>query len=170
MAEGQKISLAAAYVNDMADSWYQGWLNTRRFEVNWVEFAEDLCEHFVERSMTDAIEEFNKLRQERSVVEYQILFEELRSLMWRSQPTLMEHYFVSSFISGLKDELRPIVKMMQPATVRQAAEKARLQELALEAIFKKHKVLLEQSPSTSQLLGGNSRAAAVGTNQGTPKV
>lgn len=46
-----------------------------------------------------------------------------------------------SFISGLKDELRPIVKMMQPATVRQAAEKVRLQELALEAIFKKHKVL-----------------------------
>ena len=42
-------------------------------------------------------------------------FEELGALIWNVQPTLTYHYFVSSFISGLKDELRPIVKMMQPA-------------------------------------------------------
>jgi len=53
---------------------------------------------------------------------------------------LTEQYFVSTFISGLKDELRPTVKLMQPATIKQAAEKARLQELAMEAIFRKHKI------------------------------
>ena len=66
--------MAVAYLNDMADSWYQGWLRTRRFEVSWAEFAKDLCECFGERSMTDVIEEFNKLRHEGSVVEYQIRF------------------------------------------------------------------------------------------------
>ena len=60
----------------MAYSWYQGWIKTRRFEVNWTDFAEDLCERFGEKSMTNVIEEFNKLRFDRSVVEYQILFEE----------------------------------------------------------------------------------------------
>lgn len=60
MAEGQKINVAAAYLNDMADSWYQGWLKMKRFEVSWAEFAEDMCERFGEISMTDVIEEFNK--------------------------------------------------------------------------------------------------------------
>ena len=73
--------------------------------------------------------------------EYQIRFEELKSLLIISHPTLDKSYFVSSFISGLNDELRPTVKMMQPTTVKQAAEKSKLQELALEAIFRKHRVI-----------------------------
>ena len=57
-----------------------------------------------------------------------------------ARPTLIEAYFVSSFISGLNEELRPTVKMLQPVTVKQAAEKAKLQELTVEAIFKKHQI------------------------------
>ena len=60
--------------------------------------------------------------------------------MWNVQPSLIEQYFVSSFINGLTDEVRPLVKVMQSATVKQAAKKAQLQELALEAIFKKCKM------------------------------
>ena len=56
--------------------------------------------------------------------------------MWNAQPSLIEQYFVSSFISGLKDELRSMVKMMMPSTIRQAAKNARLQELTLEAIYR----------------------------------
>lgn len=51
---------------------------------------------------------------------------------------LDEQYFLSSFLSGLNDELRPMVKMLQPTTIRQAAEKARLHELSLEAFTRKH--------------------------------
>ena len=50
---------------------------------------------------------------------------------------LDEQYFVSSFLSGLNDELRPMVKMLQPAIVRQATEKARLHELSLDAFTQK---------------------------------
>ena len=67
--------MATTYLNDTADSWYQGWLQTRAVEVSWAEFAEDMCERFGENSMIDVIEEFNKLRQERSVVDYEIQFE-----------------------------------------------------------------------------------------------
>jgi len=38
-----------------------------------------------------------------------------------------------------------MVKMMTPTTVGQAAEKVRLQEMTLEAIFKKHNVPYEPS-------------------------
>ena len=117
MAENQKINLATAYFNDMVDAWFQGW-DRVRVETNWTEFVEDFCVTFGKKSMTNTIEEFNNLKQDGSVIEYQIRFEELRSLMMNAHPTLIEHYFVSSFISGLNDELRPIVKMMQPATVK----------------------------------------------------
>ena len=52
-------------------------------------------------------------------------------------PHPSKEYFVSGFISGLGDEVRPMVKMMQPTTVRQAAESVRLQEMTTEALLKK---------------------------------
>ena len=75
--------------------------------------------------------------------------------MWSSQPALTEHYFVSTFISGLKDELRLMVKMIQPVTMKQVVEKAKLQELALEAIFNKNTIATITQPSFYQPLEGN---------------
>ena len=71
-----------------------------------------------ERTRMDVIEEFNKLRQEGLINEYQTRFEELKSLLIISYLTLNEAYFVCSFISGLNDELRLIVKMIQPVIVQ----------------------------------------------------
>ena len=76
-------------------------------------------------------------------------FEELRSIVCIVQLGLIEQYLVSIFISGLRKELRLMVKMMMPTFVRQAAEKAGLQELTLEAIFKTHKV-----PNRSGVMAG----------------
>ena len=47
-----------------------------RVEINCTEFVEDFCVRFGEKPMTDIIEEFNKLKQEGSVIEYQVRFEE----------------------------------------------------------------------------------------------
>lgn len=46
---------------------------------------------------------------------------------------------MSSFISGLNEEVRPKIKMFQPKTVQKAVECARLQELTVEALVKKQK-------------------------------
>jgi len=105
--------------------------------------------------MADVVEEFDKLSQEGSVIECQMQFEELRALLWTSQSSLTKPYFVSNFISGLKDELRPMVKMMMPIMMKQVAEKAKLQELTLEAIFKKHGMPPSNNPPTSQQVEGN---------------
>ena len=86
------------------------------------------------------MEQFNKLKQEGTVEEYYARFEELKSILSHAHPTLYEHYFVSSFLSRWNDELRSMVKMLQPTTVRQATEKAHLHELSLEAFVSKHKI------------------------------
>lgn len=90
--------------------------------------------------MVDVVEEFNKLRQDGLVEDYQKEFKELRAFVRLSQTSLTEPYFVSSFISGLKDKLRSMVKMLMPTTVKHAVKKAKLQELMLEAICNKYAV------------------------------
>ena len=59
--------------------------------------------------------------------------------MIQHNPHLSEIYFVSSYLSGLNEELRPMVKVLRPQIVEQVAESARLQELAVEALLKKQK-------------------------------
>lgn len=44
-----------------------------------------------------------------------------------------------SFISGLKEELRPAIKMLGPPTLNKAFKLALLQEQAVEAMEKRHK-------------------------------
>lgn len=87
--------------------------------------------------MLDIIEEFNKLRQVGEVRAYLRRFKELRSLMVNHNPHFSEAYFISSFLSGLSDNLRPMVKMIRPRTVEHVVESAWLQEMVMEALMRK---------------------------------
>ena len=71
-------------------------------------------------------------------------------------PHLIEDYFVSSFISGLSDEVRPMVKMLQLRTIKQVVESAPFQELTIEALMKKQRV---------QMSGVNSSVWQVGNRE-----
>ena len=59
--------------------------------------------------------------------------------MTQQNPHLTEAYFVSSFLSGLSEDIRPMVKMIRPQSVEQAAESARLQEMTVEALMRKQR-------------------------------
>lgn len=87
----QRVSLATTYFNEVMDAWFQGCLRVRR-EYTYEEFSKKLYERFKERSMVDTIEEFNKLRQTRSMGAYLRRFEELRSYMIGHNPHLSEAY------------------------------------------------------------------------------
>ena len=121
--ENQKITLAAAYLNEVADSWYQGWVQDEGMQGDWTNFLEGLYERFGEKNMADVVEEFSKLKQEGTVMEYQARFEELKSMLCTVQPGFTEQYLVSSFISGLKEKLRPMVKMMTPSSMSKLQKK-----------------------------------------------
>ena len=72
------------------------------------------------------MEEFNKLRQSSKVEEYKEKFEELKTLMIIRNQHLDEEYFVSSFISGLKEEIKTMIRMLKLATLSEAFELAAL--------------------------------------------
>ena len=94
--------------------------------MTWRTFEDLLFKRFDSRSGKDVVEDFNKLRQSGKVKEYQERFEELKTHMMIRNQHLDEEYFVSSFISGLKDEIKTMIKMVKPATLSEAFELAAL--------------------------------------------
>lgn len=48
--------------------------------------------------------------------------------------SLDEHYFISSFLSGLKVVVKYMVEMLSPSSLDQTIMRARKQELLLEAV------------------------------------
>ncbi|CAN1762659.1 hypothetical protein LINPERHAP1_LOCUS8473 [Linum perenne] len=61
------------------------------------------------------------------MLEYQEKFEELRSRMLKLTPTLNEGYFVNSFISGLDEEIQPVLLMLKPPDLTDAFLQARME-------------------------------------------
>ncbi|XP_052209406.1 uncharacterized protein LOC127812896 [Diospyros lotus] len=49
IGEEQKVLMAAAYLNDVADAWYQNWRQSEGPRVSWGTFAEELCGRFGEK-------------------------------------------------------------------------------------------------------------------------
>lgn len=122
------------YLDHKVDVWFNR-LMMQRNKISWVEFCEEVCKRFGDREFTDEVEEFKNLFR--------------TALMLQRNPLLPEHYFVSIFISGLKDELRPMVKMFKAMTLAKAIEQAKLQELPCETLFKKTKSLSRTNTNTT---------------------
>ncbi|XP_071924750.1 uncharacterized protein [Coffea arabica] len=117
--------------------------------VQWGEFASELCRRFGDIRGEDVIEEFNKLYQDSAVLAYQEKFEELRATVMVKLPLLSKSYYVSSFLSGLKEEIKAAVKMHMPQTLQVAFEKTRWQEQYLSIILKQNKTPVKVPPPIS---------------------
>ncbi|XP_020097231.1 uncharacterized protein LOC109716293 [Ananas comosus] len=146
--ENQKIELVALHLEAKADTWFQGYLAEKEV-ISWAELAEEVCRRFDVRGLVDVVEEFNKLVQTGTVEEYQEQFEDLRARLLTTKSQFSPEYFLSSFLSGLKDEIKSAVKMLQPRTLAQAFEQAKLQEQTMAAMIRKSKQILRMQGVTN---------------------
>nr|CAD1837469.1 unnamed protein product [Ananas comosus var. bracteatus] len=140
--EQQKLELVTMHLEGRADIWFQGYM-AKKGAINWTLFSEEVYRRFDGKGMCDVVEEFNKLTQHGTVDEYQEQFEELRARLLTSKSHFAPEFFLSSFLSGLKDEIRSAVKMLQPRTLAQAFELAKLQEQTMSAMMRKKDLLDE---------------------------
>nr|CAD1833683.1 unnamed protein product [Ananas comosus var. bracteatus] len=165
--EPQKLEIAAMHLEPRADIWFHGYLAEKK-EVSWDSFVLDLCKRFDSNGLRDEVEEFNKLVQNGTVEEYQEQFEELRSRLLTTKSQFAPEFFLSSFLSGLKKEIRSAVKMLYPSTLEQAYEQARLQEQSIVAMMRKSRMMLRNPGSTqSNSYKGNSSVTSNRTNDVT---
>jgi len=109
-----------------AERWFASYITIKK-NVDWSEFIMDVCNRFREELGSKVVEDFHKLQQMGSVEDYLEKFEELKSLLLQNIP-LPDDYFVSSFVGGLKPQLKPFVKALNPVTLDEAIKYARLHE------------------------------------------
>ncbi|XP_071902780.1 uncharacterized protein [Coffea arabica] len=143
----QKMLIAEMHLEGRANVWFQSFKRDKR-TFGWEEFKEGVSHRFGDLGDEDGVEEFNKLQQSSTVMACQEKFEELRAIVLLKNPGLSESYFVSSYLSGLQEELKALVKMHKPQTLQEAFEVAKWKEKALEVIFKKSRASNRLFPPT----------------------
>lgn len=143
MSDMEKILLASMHFEREAEYWYMDNVEGREF-MGWTVFSNMLIERFLEGEGENLIGDFNKVVQEDSVEQYREKFEELKSFMSHFNRSLNEEYFLKSFLSGLKEEIRDLVMVQRPATPSQAFHIAKLQE----SLVNKMKLTSRSAPRT----------------------
>ena len=78
--------------------------------TSWEAFVRSLHVRFGTTTYDDPMETLTRLRQVNSVVQYKGQFESLSNCV----KELYEKHKLSSFLSGLKEEIRLLVKMFNP--------------------------------------------------------
>ncbi|XP_027171840.1 uncharacterized protein LOC113771462 [Coffea eugenioides] len=155
--EEQQMDLVELHLEGKADLWYQNFKKDRGI-VQWKDFGSEICRRFSTVGEADAVEEFSKLNQTSTVLAYQEKFEELRSIVMIQMPELTESYYISSFLSGLKGEIKSAVKMHRPDSLQFAFEMARWQEHHLDLVHKSSRPILRNTMHSTSFginKGGN---------------
>lgn len=142
--ETMKIKIASLHLEGTALQWHQNWVHSRRDKrlPTWKEYVSALNVRFGIDLHHDPLAELMKLKQVGPVQTYLKKFEELLNSVL-NKISLTEDFVVSSFISGLKEELQYIVRMLYPKNLQQAVSLAKLQELAVENANRKGKTKSE---------------------------
>lgn len=133
--ESQKVKLAAMHLDEKIIRWFQ-WFEKTHTTLGWKGFVEGIVSRFGPNIFEDAIGELTKLTQTSTVKAYQERFEELAN----RTSGLTQEFFVSCFVSGLREDIRAGVQMFYPANITQAIGLARLQEESIEAIHRRSKI------------------------------
>jgi hypothetical protein len=110
------VPLATLHCNGIAQTWWRS-LRTLANYVNWTQFCNMLSNRFSPHSAHASLEFFYHLKHQTSVSEYIYRFEEMIALMQMDYPGLIEPYFISSFIAGLKEGIKHYLIPHSPQTL-----------------------------------------------------
>lgn len=138
-----KVKIAVMYINGKAEIWWRGTGCNENF-LPWHQFCKMVSDRFYTSSEYEVIGQFHNLKQLGTVVDYVGRFEELVSMVKRTNPTLSETYYIRSFISGLKDHIQYPLQCHQPATLTLSYWYAKRLEQANPS-YKKFSALPNQS-------------------------
>lgn len=130
-----KVKLASIHLEGRALLWHQSCMKLRGVVEwqQWEEYAVAVQSRFDDVPYCDPMAELKALRQEGTVQAYHDSFDSLFNKV-----DLPEHYAVSHFVSGLKEEIQLPVRMFSPITISHVVTLAHLQENTLAATQKRN--------------------------------
>ena len=131
--DAEKLKLASYYLDDMALYWHQNFMRSNGGRVvGWNEYVEAICGRF--GGHKDPLEELKDLKQEGDLETYIKDFD----ILW-NRAEIDERYALIFFLGGLETEIKNLVKMFEPKSLKQAYNLSRLQvNTNLYKKFQKH--------------------------------
>ena len=118
--ETDKLKLASYYLDGLALYWHQNYTrNLEGHEVTWAEYVDALCCRF--GGQKDPLEELTEHKQEGDLEGYIRDFD----MLW-NRAQISEKQALVFFLGGLEVEIKNLVKMFEPKSLKQAYNLARL--------------------------------------------
>jgi hypothetical protein len=114
-----RVQIAVRYISGKAEFWWRG-TGCNASTLPWHHFCRLASDRFNVVSEYDIVGQFHNLKQTGTVLDYVEKFEEMVSMVKRHNPSLTDNYFISSFISGLKDNVQYHVQCHKPTILSQA--------------------------------------------------
>lgn len=133
ISENQMVDLASLYMTGKAAIGVASYLALKP-KVGWLQFSIVVRARFLDETLDKAVENFNRLTQTGTLEEYIDAFECCRALLDMHSYELSSKFILDSFISGLRDNIKPFVKAFSPQSISQAITYARLQEETLTSL------------------------------------
>lgn len=159
-----RLRSVALHLEGEAGSWFLTYFKNNP-NVSWKQFIEDVETRFGDSVSSNALAEFNRLQQSTTVSHYQKKFEFLRALVQLENQGLDEAYFVKCFVGGLKEEIGGFVGLLKPKKLTEAIAAARVQEMTVEAIYKRSK----HTPQLHKTIANSGENHTAGFNNRTFK-
>ncbi|KAJ0491928.1 putative nucleotidyltransferase, Ribonuclease H [Helianthus annuus] len=157
--ENAKVHYAVINLEGAALEWHQGFVDSQDREIEdipWEEYSRSVITRFSQRLTEDAMEELKNLHQTGSLSEYT---KEFDSLLNRVK--LNDEYAASLYIGGLKPEIRCLVKIFKPRTMRDAIAMAKQQTVVYTTLFGEKDV---KKPNLNQTVNHASSKGSFSTN------
>ncbi|XP_018843425.2 uncharacterized protein LOC109007962 [Juglans regia] len=120
---GQRIFIASFHMDNDALVWFQDASESEVFH-SWEEFIQAVQVRFGSSAYDDPIEALTRLKQVHSVTAYKTEFELLSNCI----KGISKRNKLSCFLSGLKDEIRLPIRMLNPSSLNDAFGLAKIQE------------------------------------------
>jgi hypothetical protein len=132
------VDLSQTYITGRADNWLRS-SRVLTDTVTWEQFCRLLCDRFAESSIYEILERFHGVKQlNLSVSAYTDKFEEIMAVIRDEHPYLQDHYYIVSFVNGLKPEIKCNLRPQRPKTLSDAYWMARDYESGLAAAHRRY--------------------------------
>jgi hypothetical protein len=128
-----KVDLAQTYIIGRADNWLRS-TKVLDTDIPWDQFCRLICDRFAQSSIYELLEKFHSVKQyNMTVSDYTDKFEEIMAVIRDEHPYLQEHYYIVTFVNGLRPEIKCNLRPQRPTTLSNAYWMARDYESGLLA-------------------------------------
>ncbi|XP_076897480.1 uncharacterized protein LOC143550772 [Bidens hawaiensis] len=128
-----KAYFAVVNLEGPALQWHQGFMSSQNRvieDIVWEDYARSILNRFSTRLSENPIEDLKNLQQTGTLQDYCEAFDALLNKV-----QLCESYAAGLFIAGLKPEIRCLVKIFKPQTIRDVISMAKQQEVVYSTLF-----------------------------------